>query len=186
MSVVVKNFPLGNFTDDETVTFYRHKLRDQEGSLFKREGRENYESISVVGQKLDSISVKNPNFIKIDVEGAEFEILKGAKKLFGKSSPLVGIELTRFPDSSSTYTPMQFLEILEDMQYDIFNISGKLVTLEKWLDPSFFMNHQNWLAKRETLSHIFALEKIPKFSKAFNWGATDNVPYPFKLIDFPG
>jgi FkbM family methyltransferase len=183
--ITVENVALGDFEFGNEILFYRHKLRDQEGSIFQRETSDKYESIAVAGRKLDDFVHENPTFVKVDVEGAEYEILKGAKNILKLKSPLVGIELTRFPDLKMNYNPIDFLQILEELEYDIFNILGEQVTQEKWFDENFFMNHQNWLAKRGTFSHSFCMNQIPKLCRAFSWGATNNVPYPFKLIDFP-
>lgn len=181
----VENAALGNFEAGEEILFYRHKTRDQEGSIFQRESSEIYESVRVPGRKLDYFAKDIVSFLKIDVEGAECELLKGSTSLLRSSSPLVGIELTRFPDAKINYDPEEFLELLDKLDYDIFNIFGELTNSNNWFDESFFMNHQNWLAKRQSDTHTFVRNEIPKLANSFTWGATNNVPYPFKLYDFP-
>lgn len=44
-------------------------------------------------QMLDDFAFGNVDFIKIDVEGFELEVLKGAESLLQKSSPILYIEI---------------------------------------------------------------------------------------------
>ena len=54
-------------------------------------------SIKVKTDTLDNICVQNdiiPNFIKIDVEGAEYDVLKGAKQILEKANAIM-VEISR-------------------------------------------------------------------------------------------
>ena len=44
---------------------------------------------------MDSFDLKNINFIKIDVQGYEFEVLEGGKKTFLNNTCVVCIEIER-------------------------------------------------------------------------------------------
>jgi tetrahydromethanopterin S-methyltransferase subunit F len=51
----------------------------------------NFKEVKVV--TLDSFNLTNVDFIKIDVESYEYEVLKGAKNTIETNKPIIGIEL---------------------------------------------------------------------------------------------
>jgi FkbM family methyltransferase len=168
-----------------SAMFFQHKTRDQEGSLFLRESEDHYIKTTIDTASLDSIKLPKVRFIKIDVEGAEFDVLKGSINSIKRDKPLISIELTRFGNSDLNYTPLRFIGLLDEIGCDLYNISGDLITIDNWNNPDFFMNHINWVVVRESSAADFVLNKVKNLSKAFCWGATEDVPYPFHLLDYP-
>jgi len=67
---------------------------------------------------LDSIKSERPQFVKIDAEGMELEILKGATKTLKEARPFVVFENFLDPkDPSKTHQPIEFLR---SQDYRIF------------------------------------------------------------------
>ncbi len=171
--------------EPNSAIFFQHKTRDQQGSLFLRESEGNYTKTNVSTASLDSIKLPKVKFIKIDVEGAEFDVLKGSANSIKRDEPLISIELTRFGNSDLNYTPSRFLGLLDEIGCDLYNLTGDLITIDTWNDSHFFMNHMNWVVHRESSAAEFVLSKMKNLSETFCWGATEEVPYPFHLLDHP-
>jgi FkbM family methyltransferase len=182
--ILVYNLALSN-GEVKRINFYSHATRDQEGSLFLREDIDSYTENTVEASSLDSLDIRNVKFVKIDVEGAEFDVLKGAKKTIRVDKPLISIEISRFGKSDLNYSPSQFLELLDEMGCNLYNLVGDLIILEDWMNYDFFMNHMNWIVVKGSSAEIFLKATVNGLAEAFCWGATDQVPYPFKLIDHP-
>ena len=72
---------------------------------------ENFDSIEVDIRLLDSFCFENIGFIKIDVEGHELHVLKGAKHLLRLQKPVLLIEMEqRHLTSGSVYDAFSFLQ----------------------------------------------------------------------------
>jgi FkbM family methyltransferase len=82
---------------------------------------------SVITDTLDSIMYKiNPleiNLIKIDTEGCEFFVIKGAEKLIRKFKPLIIAECVERRTVNFNYNHHEIIELLKSMGYKIEQIS---------------------------------------------------------------
>ncbi len=67
---------------------------------------------------------KPPSFMKIDVEGTEVEVLKGATDTLKNHQPIVLCETHGKPQASGVY------KILAELKYDLFCVSQKTVPIE--------------------------------------------------------
>jgi len=88
------------------------------------------ESIPV---KVTTLDEAIPNvqiaFIKLDIEGGEFHAIRGAKKIIGRSRPIVVFECG--PRSTGQYgvAPSDVFRLWVNLRY-------KLSTMQRWLDAS--------------------------------------------------
>ena len=80
---------------------------------FPKETKKAYVEI----KKLDSFNIKKIDFIKIDVQGFELEVLKGSTNTLLNNSPILCIE----EDSPETSKTIPFLESLNYKIIDIIN-----------------------------------------------------------------
>ena len=68
-------------------------------------------NIVIEAKRLDDYNLPAPDFIKIDVEGHELEVLKGMKKIMMTNKPMVIIESWKYPtEEEKTLAPLWFLE----------------------------------------------------------------------------
>ncbi len=134
---------------------------------------------------LDFLDLPKVKLIKIEVEGAEFDVIKGSKTTILENQPLVSVELTRFGNSDLNYSPSEFLALIDDIDCRLYNLTGDLVSIQNWINHDFFMNHMNWIVAKGSSAEDFANNQLRKLAETFYWGATDQVPYPFKLVDHP-
>jgi FkbM family methyltransferase len=90
--------PMQRFADNvdlSKVTHFACALGDQNGSILMSGGQHRLHPGHIYQTrcfKLDEFMISNVSFIKIDVEGFEKKVLKGAKDLIESSSPVIVIE----------------------------------------------------------------------------------------------
>lgn len=148
-------FPYALANKNGKTTFHYVKNAPAYSGIKKRKyniENPDIEKIEVELKKLDEIipTLTKIDFIKIDVEGAELDVLKGAEQLLKKDKPIVIFECGL---GASEYYNTQAKDIFE-----FFNLSinYNIFTLE------------NWLRKNENLSEN-------EFITCFN----NNVEYYF-------
>ena len=66
-----------------------------EKNIFSNPEFKKFKKIKIKTAKLDNFNFKNISFIKIDVEGHELKLLKGAKKIFKVNKPDCLIEIKK-------------------------------------------------------------------------------------------
>lgn len=86
------------------------------------------------------------NFVKIDVEGAELEVIKGLQETLLKYKPVIIMEILPVYSVENENGKMrkdrqdQLLRIIFDMEYFLFSIKEDEVKLEQWNDIAIHGN----------------------------------------------
>ena len=81
----------------------------------------NFDTFDTKKIRLDSFDFKEKiGFIKIDVEGHEFKVLEGSKKLLEKDKPVLLIEIDKYHSSKVKETFIY----LKELNYDAFYFDG--------------------------------------------------------------
>jgi FkbM family methyltransferase len=89
-----------------------------------RQGRPEYISVNV--STLDAeLSGRQPDVIKIDVEGAELEVLEGGRSLLEETAPLVIFEHVARAAALYDARPQQLWDLLSGLGYEVFSITGE-------------------------------------------------------------
>ena len=105
-----------------------------EANHFKALPAHSVTSVRVETVSLDEFGVRNVGFIKIDVEGHELEVLKGAKNTIIRDNPIVQVEAEERhrPDAVSSV-----FEFLQPLGYSAYCIQGRSLTplIRKRFDP---------------------------------------------------
>ena len=81
--------------------------------------------ITVKTISLDSFLDVDPDIIKIDVEGAELEVINGMKKILAKGKAKIICEVTPSHLSSLGYSAEEIEETLKQYNYKIYSITEK-------------------------------------------------------------
>ncbi|MEK7075245.1 MAG: FkbM family methyltransferase [Patescibacteria group bacterium] len=139
------------------VDFYTKRLaKDKMNSAIDIENSrisskdELYRKITVESITLDDFCSKNkiyPDFIKIDVEGAEEKVLKGAQEILKNQSPIIAMEVI-FDPFTEIYK--NAIKILTDNNFKIFAIdreTGKLNNLKLEQISQYSNDLQKYLRK---------------------------------------
>ena len=103
--------------------FYIDPKVSGKSSLAKLPGHTDNNSESFRLEILDHVSEFTgnlPDFVKIDVEGAEFLVIKGGIRLIKENQPIIFIELLRKWGKEFGYHPQQVLNILFELGYRCF------------------------------------------------------------------
>jgi hypothetical protein len=88
----------------------------------------NIEVIQIEKKRLDeliSVSTKI-SLIKVDVEGAEYMVLQGAKELIKVTQPAILFEFGLGAADHYDVNPQQFFELMEELRMDIFTLKSFL------------------------------------------------------------
>lgn len=67
----------------------------------------------------------NPDFVKVDVEGAEFDVLIGMSKTLTEKRPMVGVEVHAWPGVSVGKNVDQILSLTRDVRYGMIHLRTK-------------------------------------------------------------
>ncbi|GIV43296.1 MAG: hypothetical protein KatS3mg035_0419 [Bacteroidia bacterium] len=117
---------------------------DNEGmpSIFHSDTRNTFIeniALSTLDIELKKMNINKVNFIKIDVEGAELLVLKGAADTLNKSKPNLLIEFNEQTFNAAGYTSNDIFNFLEPFGYRfyIIGIRGNLKACNKNSIPPF-------------------------------------------------
>jgi len=94
-NVEIYNYAITNKKSIKKKFFYNKKKNDKEAfSLIKSTKLDKF--MYVKSCKLDNFINRKPQIIKIDTEGSEISVIKGAQKIIKKHRPIFFIEVTNF------------------------------------------------------------------------------------------
>jgi FkbM family methyltransferase len=171
-NATLENIAIWN-SSDEFLTLTLDNSTYQSASSLKRDFVGD-SSIEVLTKSLDDIlETRIPDFIKIDVEGAEYEVLVGATKTITAHRPVIVFEMS-IPLNVNEQSPLDFLSSLN---YEFFHVNSlEKLNYETMLkEPGVFnvlaiheskkirvLRHRLWrLKKREKLEsghYIFEVQ----------------------------
>ena len=128
----VKIYDVALSDSNGTATFSVHSTAHASGDGFKDTKRAgNTKSISVKTQKLDDWWLLNGkpkvNFVKIDTEGAELLVLRGAINFLDQIKPTLLLELTSLNLRVYDYDHFDVLEFLDKNGYILKTLAGSAV-----------------------------------------------------------
>lgn len=96
----------------------------QDGGQFDRFETEEVE-IDTLDASMERFSIPRPEFIKIDVEGFEYKVLKGARNTLNRCKPVLFIELDDNNLQEQKSTAKEVVRFLKQMGYQIVNTETK-------------------------------------------------------------
>ncbi len=164
-----KNIELKNLAvtekENELINF-NESVKDWESSLIEN----NFTTLNsqkIKTTKIDYI-LNNENlsdytlFIKLDIEGNEFDAIKGSLVTIKKYSPLIIIELSKYNLINNISNLNFFNYFLEKFDYSIYSLNKKKITIEK------IMSHLRDLDKdHQTIGNYYLIKNNSKIEKIF-------------------
>jgi FkbM family methyltransferase len=133
IKVFLNNLAISN--KEGEIDFYTESSnRHPEGSTLNASAIiGNFKKIKVKTTTLDSYCSAHqcPNFMKIDVEGAEEYVIEGGMRVLKETSPIIAMEVWRKPLNNKSH--LKAMEILYKLGYKSYKINdqGELIFKEK-------------------------------------------------------
>lgn len=87
-------------------------------------------AVTSLDEFLENARVQRVDFVKLDVEGAELDVLKGATRMLSANSPILLVEVFDVRTRPWGYRANEIVRFLHKLGYEWFHISGD-GTLEK-------------------------------------------------------
>lgn len=134
-NIEVNNFGLGS--KEEVKKIYIDTKDVGSSSLIKKEDSD--ESLISI-KTLDSLNMNRVNFIKIDVEGYEYNVLLGAEKTIQRLKPIMILEYSpifykRYDNTHSK----KIINFLLENRYNIYLIDHKYKRVKDYLELEFIL-----------------------------------------------
>jgi len=133
-----RNYELNNFKNIKLEKLALSNNEGQSSSSFRTswtmDGRDNKEnlnevvSFTTVDSYCDKNGINNIDFIKIDVDGFEYKVLKGAENMLRKSHPVINMELGTYTLARAGDDINRTISYLINLGYGFFNEE----TMEKY------------------------------------------------------
>jgi len=93
----VEIFQLALWSSEDNRTLYKTPTHTVGHSFYYQKDWGNVPSLVVRTVELDKIVKQRVDFLKIDVEGSELEVLKGSTKILKTSKPFIAMEIHGLP-----------------------------------------------------------------------------------------
>lgn len=160
----IKIFTVAVGNKKEQLTFYYSDNLGAWGSLIDY-WHDTDKKRKVEVDRLDNLlkeRQKPLDFIKIDTEGNEFNVLKGAEKVISQDHPHLCVEVSLSFWSVENESLNNLFDLLKNKGYKLFVLSGDQLVPYFWpADRVFnlFAFHKNKLAKLQKVPNLFAQNK---------------------------
>nr|VFK56567.1 MAG: methyltransferase, FkbM family [Candidatus Kentron sp. TC] len=165
------NLGLGDKTESQTITFAKNnrsggyvssKIRPEAGHITEKIRIETLDGYFADKQLI-------PNFLKIDVEGFERNVLEGGTEFLRKYKPIVVLEMNHFClDVLQRITIPDFLDFLRSIFPNLYAVDTDNVTIVDLHvpDDAYFVMHEHVVQHRfPNLVGAFSREIEPKLKK---------------------
>ena len=144
------NIALSDINDDRRKFIVDKKHMGH--SSFTHNGKSDVEIRYVRSRKLDEYNYNDIWLIKIDTEGHELPILKGAKETIMRNSPILYFECYHKIMDLQDYNQKDLYNYLTEMNYNITNIETKnVLSYEKFYEQTFSdkSTEHNFIARKK-------------------------------------
>ena len=164
-----KNIKIENLAvagKENEILNFNESIKDWESSLTDNNFTKS-KSLQIKTTKIDYF-LKNENldgyhlFIKLDIEGNEFDAIKGSLDTIQKYSPLIIIEFSKY-NLDNNRDNLNFLEFfLEKFDYSIYTTSSNKIKTEKIIDLL-----ENLDDSHQTIGNYYLIKNASKTESIF-------------------
>ncbi len=161
---VVTVLPCAVSSKNDHTSFIITNNRLEESGLKKRKynGPTTFTEVEVDMVTLDSCSALlngRLSYIKIDVEGNEFEVLKGARKIILEHRPVISFEFGESSYFVYDVDPSSVYDFITALNYEVYSILGNRLDKTLFVAASKKQSFWDYIAspveKKDYLIHVF-------------------------------
>jgi FkbM family methyltransferase len=134
----VQILPYALSASNGTAEFVVNEAAPEESGLKERiyndPGSKRLRRITVETSRLDDLTadLQAVDYIKIDTEGAEVDIIHGAESLLARCKPILSIEYGQPGYSVYGYTRWTLFDLLESLDYVLLDLFGNPFDRDQW------------------------------------------------------
>ena len=146
-NIEIQEFALSNCKGESI--FHIATDRPEESGLLKRSvynGPTEISKITVSVNTLDSFKFNRPRFIKIDTEGAEHNVLEGARSTILEYKPIIAFEFGASSYEAYDVNPKDTYKFFEDKNYEVLNIFGDVLDGDAFVEASKVQTYWDYVA----------------------------------------
>lgn len=124
----VRAFPTALSSGEGSVDLYLNSYNGGDNRMYPSEGMQR---IQVQTQALDALMEEKVDVVKMDVQGAELQVLKGMRRVLSESHPVIVLEYSPMSIARMGEDPRELLQILAEEGYvfaDVDEAEHKLVS----------------------------------------------------------
>lgn len=120
----VKLFNHGFYNKNKKISFYYYPDASGYSSNTPFPGKKGFEKVQcdlkILDEFVNKQKISKIDFIKCDVEGAEFFVFKGGMKTIEQFKPIILSEISRINQSKFSYHPNDLIQFFKEKGYDCF------------------------------------------------------------------
>lgn len=148
-----------SLNDFNNIVLERIGLANKNGKI-KAKIRHSWKMSSLIEPKAETIylmrlddyvkknKIEKIDFIKIDVDGYEYEVLKGAKEILEKYKPILCLEIGNYENKKGGYKLKDIIDYLESFKYSFYYENGKPVnSIKELINKILNLGADNFLLK---------------------------------------
>ncbi len=118
-NIEANNFALGN---SNVSTYLSFSPGNSGGASFTKIDDKMTDQITAEIKKMDNLNLEKVDFVKMDAEGFEWEIIKGGMKTFEKNRPIIVIEYSPlFLEKTEKDASINILSWFHSNEYDLYD-----------------------------------------------------------------
>jgi hypothetical protein len=102
-------------------------------------------------------------FVKLDVEGFEFNAIHGGLNIISKYHPIIIIELSKYIEKNKDFNFIYLRDFLKNYDYSIYSTNYKKITYLEVLDLLKDLD-----VKHKTIGNFYLLKNLSYNEKIFN------------------
>ncbi len=146
-NISVEIFALSNYIGESEFTIATDRL--EESGLKARSsynGATETELIKVSVKTLDVYDFNDLKFIKIDTEGAEYDVLKGSKETIIRNSPVIAFEFGESSYNAYGVDPLETFDFFTRLNYQVLSIFGDILERDSFGEASREQKYWDYVA----------------------------------------
>ncbi len=119
------------------VVAYNNAVGDEDGKIVELDAVDYFAPFVNIGdtkigrggdrvemRSIDSLNITNLSFMKIDVQGSELAVLRGAANTIMRERPLIFIEIEEVQCAKFSYSGVEIIKTLLQMEYALIHIKN--------------------------------------------------------------